>query len=259
MAHRNSHLRSLKAQCAIVTGAAGTLGFATAQRLAEAGAIVVLADLHGQAEAAAKLAQLGHIVAACEVDVTDQASVDALVATVTERFGRIDILVNGAGIASALKPTPFEAIPADQWRRLYDVNVLGAVHMCAAVSPHMRRAKAGRIINLTSGVAFKGPPGLLHYVATKGAMISVTRSLASEFAPDNVLVNAVSPGFTPTESMASSPEMIERFSAAAIATRLIKREAHPADVANVICFLAGPDAGFVTGQILVADGGSVFH
>lgn len=87
----------------------------------------------------------------------------------------------------------------------------------------------------------------------------MTRSLASEFAGDNILVNAVSPGFTPTEIMASSPELVERFSAAAMATRLIKREAVPSDVAKVIRFLAGPDADFVTGQVVVADGGSVLH
>ena len=176
-----------------------------------------------------------------------------------DRCGRIDILVNAAGIASVLKPTPFESISAAEWHRVYDVNVVGVSRMCAAVAPHMRRQKSGRIINLTSGVAYKGAPGLLHYVATKGAMISITRSLASELASDNILVNAVSPGFTPTESMAASPDMIERFSAAAVATRLIKRQARPEDVANVIYFLASPDAAFVTGQVVVADGGSVFN
>ena len=103
------------------------------------------------------------------------------------------------------------------------------------------------------------PPGLLHYVATKGAVISVTRSLASEFAPDNVLVNAVSPGFTPPQDASVSAELVERFAEQAIKTRLIKRNATPEDVANVIYFLAGPDSGFVTGQVIVADGGSVLH
>jgi NAD(P)-dependent dehydrogenase (short-subunit alcohol dehydrogenase family) len=252
-------MTTLEGQCAIVTGASGSIGFATARRLAEAGAAVVMADIKGQQEAARRLAELGHAAFACDVNVTDERSVGRLVESAMGRFGRIDILVNNAGIASVLKPAPFESIASDRWHQVFDVNVVGAVRMCVAVSPHMRKAKAGRIINLTSGVAYKGTPGLLHYVASKGAMISVTRSLASEFAADNVLVNAVSPGFTVTDSMEASPEMIERFASVARATRLIRRDSVPADVANVIYFLAGPDSGFVTGQVLVADGGSVFH
>lgn len=252
-------MQVLNGQCAIVTGAAGSLGFATARALAEAGATVVMADVCGATEAVARLAQEGHAAIGATLDVTDRVAVQGVIDLAVARCGRIDVLVNNAGIASSLKPQPFETIPDGDWQRLHDVNVLGVVRMCAAVSPHMRKARSGRVINLTSGVAFKGPPGLLHYVATKGAIISLTRSLASEFASDNILVNAVSPGFTPTESMASSPELVERFSAAALATRLIKREAVPSDVAKVIRFLAGPDAGFVTGQVVVADGGSVLH
>lgn len=252
-------MRALEGQCAIITGAAGSLGYATAECLAAAGAAVVLADLGGVEDAASRLSGDGHVAMGATLDVTDKAGIERVVDMVIARFGRVDILVNNAGIASSLKPQPFETISDEDWQRLHDVNVMGVVRMCAAVSPHMRKAKSGRIINLTSSVAFKGPPGLLHYVATKGAMISVTRSLASEFAGDNVLVNAVSPGFTPTDSMAASPELVERFSAAAMATRLIKREARPADIAKVIRFLASPDADFVTGQVVVADGGSVLH
>jgi NAD(P)-dependent dehydrogenase (short-subunit alcohol dehydrogenase family) len=251
-------MTTLEKQCAIVTGASGTLGFAAAKRLAEAGATVVLADVQGHEQAAARLTELGHVALAGDVDVASGESVARLAGSVMARFGRIDILVNAAGIASVLTPTPFESIPADEWHRIYDVNVVGVIRMCSAVSPIMRSAKKGRIINLTSGVAYKGTPGLLHYVATKGALVSVTRSLASEFATDNVLVNAVSPGFTVTDSMRRSPEMLERFAASAVGARLIKRDASPADVANAIYFLAGPDSGFVTGQTIVADGGSVF-
>jgi NAD(P)-dependent dehydrogenase (short-subunit alcohol dehydrogenase family) len=250
---------TLTGQCAIVTGASGSLGYAAARRLAQAGATVVLADIAGQNEAAEKLAQFGLKVCPHEVDVTDERSIQHLIESVMEKFGRIDILVNSAAIASLLKPAPFEAISAEQWHRLYDVNVVGLARMSAAVSPHMRKAKSGRIINLTSGVAYKAPPGIMHYVATKGAVISVTRSLASELAPDNILVNAVSPGFTPPDEGVLPPELVERFSAIAIANRLIKRHAEPADVANVIHFLASADAAFVTGQVIVADGGSVFN
>jgi NAD(P)-dependent dehydrogenase (short-subunit alcohol dehydrogenase family) len=123
----------------------------------------------------------------------------------------------------------------------------------------MRKQKWGRIINITSGMAFKGSPGLLHYVASKGAIISMTRSLASEFGKDNVLVNAVSPGFTMTESVRAAAHLNEPFAAHAVANRVIKREAIAVDVANAIYFFASTDAAFITGQTLTADGGSVFH
>jgi NAD(P)-dependent dehydrogenase (short-subunit alcohol dehydrogenase family) len=245
-------------QCAIVTGASGLLGFAAARRLAEAGARVVMADCHATAETAAKIADLGLEAFPHVVDVIDERSIALLVEAVVDRFGRIDILVNCAGIANTLVPAPFEAIPPEQWHRLYDVNVVGMIRACAAVSCHMRKARSGRIINLASGLAYKASVGLIHYIATKGAVISVTRALASEFAPDNVLVNAVSPGFTSPDNAINFDELVERFPAASPANRLIKRHAEPADVANVIAFLASADAGFMTGQVIAADGGSVF-
>lgn len=252
-------MATLRDQCAIVTGGASDIGLATAKRLADEGATVVLSDIDGSEAAAARLRADGLDVIPFAADVSRDESVNALVAAAMERCGRVDILVNNAALASALTPGPFEEKAADEWLRAYDVNVVGPFRLCRAVSPHMRAAKSGRIVNLTSGTAFKGTPGRMLYTATKGAIISMTRTLASEFGRDNILVNAVAPGLTLNEKIAASPELRERLSAAAIADRAIKRDSYPVDVANVICFLAGPDAGFVTGQIIAADGGSVFH
>lgn len=248
----------LKGQCAIVTGAATGIGLAAAKRLAEEGASVVIADIKGHEAAAKDLTAKGLDVVAVTADVSRDESVAALVTVAMERYGRIDIVVNNAAIASGLNPGPFEEKTAEDWLRVYDVNVVGIFRMCRAVSPHMRAAGSGRIINLSSGTAFKGTPGLMQYVASKGAIISMTRALASEFAPDNILVNAVAPGFTLSENVAAKPEL-RPYSEAAIATRLIKRNAYPIDLANVIYFLASPDAGFITGQVIAVDGGSVFH
>ena len=176
-----------------------------------------------------------------------------------EHFGRIDIVVNNAAISAQIKPGPFEQFSADDWMRVYDVNVIGVFRMCRAVSPIMRKAGEGRIINISSGTAFKGVPGMMHYIASKGAIISMTRALANEFGKDNVIVNAVAPGMTITESIHDSPEHSKRISDVAITTRALKRHAYPEDVANVIYFLASQDSGFVTGQVIAADGGSVFH
>ena len=140
---------------------------------------------------------------------------------------------------------------------MLEVNVLGVINMCNAVSQHMRAAKSGRIVNVVSGTAFKGASGVMHYVASKGAIISMTRSLANEFSADNVIVNAVSPGFTVVERMAGATEWMAPLAKAALQTRFLKRQAKPEDVANVIYFLSSDDSGFVTGQIVAADGGSV--
>lgn len=246
-------------KCAIVTGAAYGIGFAIARRLAEAGAAVVVSDIKGHEEAAAKLSAEGLNAVALHADVASDESVDALVAAVMDRLGRIDIVVNNAAISSQLQPGPFESFTSADWLRVYDVNVVGVVRMCRAVSPVMRVAGGGRIVNMSSGTAFKGAPGLLHYVASKGAIISLTRSLATEFGKDNVIVNAVAPGMTLTESTQGSPEFMKVFEERAIGTRVLKRHAYSEDVAGVAFFLAGPDAGFVTGQVIAADGGCVFH
>jgi NAD(P)-dependent dehydrogenase (short-subunit alcohol dehydrogenase family) len=191
--------------------------------------------------------------------VTSDESVEALIARVMERYGRIDILVNNAAISAELKPAPFETEEASDWHRVLEVNVVGVFRMCRAVAPHMRAAKSGRIINVTSGTALKGAPGILHYVASKGAVVSMTRSLANELGSDNIVVNCVSPGFTLTESVAGSRDIMQAYSGAAIQTRFLKRDAYAPDVANVMYFLASDDAAFVTCQIIAADGGSVMR
>jgi NAD(P)-dependent dehydrogenase (short-subunit alcohol dehydrogenase family) len=259
MNRKGKDMKTLEGKCAIVTGGAYGIGFAAAQRLASEGASVVISDIKGHEAAAQKLSDTGARVISITADVTKFDSVDQLVAQTMSNFGGIDILVNNAAISAELRPAPFEQASPEEWRRIYEVNVIGVFNMCKAVSPHIRSSKAGRIVNVTSGTAFKSTPGMLHYVASKGAIISMTRSLASEFSGDNVTVNAVSPGFTMTESVQNSPQMLSTFADAALKTRLLKRHAVAADVASVIYFLAGEDARFVTGQIIAADGGSVFH
>ncbi len=249
----------LKGRTAIVTGAAYGIGYAAAERFAAEGASVVIADIKGQDEAAERLRVLYPDVVALNIDVRDDASVAAGVEEVVRRFGSVDILVNNAAVSAELHPTRFEDQAIEDWRRVYDVNVLGVFRMCRAVSPHMRRAKWGRIINLASGTAFKGAPGMLHYIASKGAILSMTRSLATEFGDDNVLVNCVSPGLTMTESVVAADHITGHFQEFAMSSRVLKRAATAEDVANAIFFFASADSAFVTGQTITADGGSVFH
>lgn len=249
----------LQGRTALVTGAAYGIGYAAAERFAAEGANVMVSDIKGHEEAVERLAHKFPNVRAVVIDVCDDASVAAGVQETLRAFGSVDILVNNAAISAELHPGPFEDQSIDDWRRIYEVNVIGTFRMCRAVSPHMRKAKWGRIINIASGTAFKGAPGMLHYIASKGAILSMTRSLATEFGDDNVLVNAVSPGLTITESVAAAGHVTGYFQEAVMTARILKRPAVAEDVANVIFFFAGDDSGFVTGQTVTADGGSVFH
>lgn len=254
-----ANAKRLENRTALVTGAAYGIGYAVAERFAAEGANVVLSDIKGHEEAARRLAQTYAGVCAITIDVRDDDSVARGVEQTIRRFGSIDILVNNAAISAELSPGPFESQSVEDWRRIYEVNVIGTFRMCRAVSPHMRRAKWGRIINIASGTAFKGAPGMLHYIASKGAILSMTRSLATELGDDNVLVNAVSPGLTLTESVQAAGHITGYFAKQVMASRIIKRPAVAADVANAIFFFASADSDFVTGQTITADGGSVFH
>lgn len=239
---------------AIVTGGAQGIGRAIAQRLHEEGATVVVADLQGHEAAAAELGGLG-----LRVDVSQEADVAALAAAVLEKYGRIDALVNNAGVYSSLVPKPFEQIDVDEWRKVYDVNVLGMFLATRAVVPAMRAAGYGRIVNIASGTPYKGVPFLLHYVTSKGAVIAMTRAVAKEVSPAGILVNTVSPGFTMSDGVLANPVQVEKLQEISLKARLIQRDQFPGDIVGAVAFFCSPDADFVTGQSLVVDGGAYFN
>ena len=239
---------------AIVTGGAQGIGRAIAERLHEEGATVVIADRQGHDAAAADLGCMG---VGC--DVSQEAETLALAAAVLERHGRIDALVNNAGIYSSLVPTPFEQIDVDEWRRVYDVNVLGMFLATRAVVPAMRAAGYGRIVNIASGTPYKGVPFLLHYVTSKGAVLAMTRAVAKEVGADGILVNTVSPGFTMSDGVLANPVQVEQLQEGSRKARLVQRDQYPSDIVGAVAFFCSPDADFVTGQSLVVDGGAHFN
>jgi NAD(P)-dependent dehydrogenase (short-subunit alcohol dehydrogenase family) len=194
-----------------------------------------------------------------EADVSSEDSVAGMIKRTLDRFGRIDILVNNAAVSATLALKPFEELTVAEWRRVLDVNAIGVFLCCRAVASHMRARKSGRIVNITSGTAFKGAPFLLHYVASKGAVMSMTRSLARELGTDNITVNAVSPGYTLSEGNLANADFLAAHRQAAIAGRVLQRDAYPEDLVGAVAFLASDDAAFMSGQILAVDGGSVFH
>jgi NAD(P)-dependent dehydrogenase (short-subunit alcohol dehydrogenase family) len=236
----------LDGRVAIVTGGAQGIGRAIADGLEADGATVVVADLDPPE---------GGIRA----DVSSEADVERMVRETVERHGRVDVLVNNAGLYASIPMRPFTEIPLDEWRRVMDVNVASMFLTCRAVAPVMREQGGGRIVNISSGAPFRGVPFVLHYVTSKGAIVAFTRALARELGKDGILVNCVAPGFTMTEGVKANPEVVEKLRDVSIAARTLQRDQVAEDVVGAVVFLSGTGSDFVTGQTIVIDGGQFFH
>ena len=236
----------LAGKVALVTGGAQGIGAAIARGLEAEGATAVIADLNPPADG-------------IRADVADEADVERLAQEVVARHGRIDVLVNNAGLYASLAMRPFTEIPLDEWRRVMDVNVASMFLCSRAVVPSMREAGGGRIVNISSGTPFRGVPFLLHYVTSKGAIVALTRALAKELGKDDVLVNCVAPGFTMSEGVREHPEVVEALRDVSVSARTLQRDQQPEDVVGAVVFLCGPGASFITGQTMVIDGGQYFH
>ena len=246
----------LKGKVAIVTGAATGLGKAIAERYAAEGASVVAVDVNDAEAVVAAIQGAGGAAISLKVDVASTEDVERMAAETLARFGQIDILVNNAAVSASLKQQAFETIDLQEWRRVMEVNVLGVFLCIRAVAPNMRERRAGSIINIGSGTAVKGLPRLTHYVASKAAVHTMTRSLARELGSDNITVNAIAPGYVLTEGNLGNAEFLEAQREMAIRTRSIPRDEYAEDLTGAAVFLAGDDSRFITGQILSVDGGS---
>lgn len=239
----------------IVTGAAQGIGKVYARALAAEGAKLVLCDVTDPSAVAAEIELAGGAVVSRAADVTSPQAVADLVADGCARFGVIDCLVNNAGLFTSLQRRPFYDIPSEEWDRVMAVNTRGPFECAKAVAPIMRKRKYGKIINIASGTVFKGSTGMMHYVASKGAVVAMTRVMARELGDDNICVNAIAPGFTEGET---ETEHSKR-SAPTVASRCFKRAQTPDDIVGTLVFLCSSESDFVTGQTLVVDGGSVLH
>ena len=240
----------------IVTGAATGIGQAFAVGCATQGANVVIADMSPADETVALVEKAGGKALAVKVDVADDTSTRAMAQAALDRFGRIDGLVNNAAYFREVKLTPFEELDPAIWDRIFAVNVKGVWQCCKAVMPAMRERKSGSIVNIASVVAVAGQPGYLHYVATKGAVLSMTKGLAKECGANGVRVNVIAPGFVITGATKDRPvEWQQSF----LKARAISREQQPDDVVGTALYLLSDLAGFVSGQTIVVDGGHIMY
>jgi NAD(P)-dependent dehydrogenase (short-subunit alcohol dehydrogenase family) len=246
---------SLKDRVAIITGAGQGIGRVFAKAFALAGAVAVIAERNEKTAAAVagEILKADGQAFAVTTDVGDPASITEMIELVEDKYGRIDVLINNAGIFSTLEMRPFDQIPLEEWEQVLRVNLTGPFLCARAVLPAMRHAKRGRIINIGSGAVRLGRPNYLHYIATKSALMGMSLSMARELGPDNITVNAILPGatFTEIERKTVMPAQKERI----IAMQCIPRAETPEDLVGTALFLASDASAFVTGQNINLDGG----
>ena len=249
----------LKDKVAIVTGGAQGIGKAYAMRLSEEGAKVVITDILDAKTVQQEIEAKGGEALALYTDVSDEESTEEMARKTLERFGRIDILINNAAIFSTLETKPFFEISSKEWDDVMRVNLKGMFLCCKAVYPQMKKQGKGKIINVSSGVFFKGLTLFLHYVTSKGGVIAMTRALAREMGDDGICVNAIAPGYTVTEVLEDEAIHDDAFIKPVVESRCFKRHELPEDLTGTIVFLASDDSKFITGQTIVVDGGATLH
>jgi NAD(P)-dependent dehydrogenase (short-subunit alcohol dehydrogenase family) len=239
---------------AVVTGAAAGIGQAFAQRLAQDGHRVAIADVQAAGETEDLVREAGSAAFSMRCDVSSGESVDAFAAAVHERFGHCDVLVANAGIYPI---APFAEVTWEDWRRIMAVNLDSLFHLTKAFLPAMRAAGWGRIVVMASNGFHTGIPGLTPYVASKGGAIGFVRSLAGEIGDDGVTINALAPSLTRTAGTLAGPHEELGWFERVAAGQAIKRTQQPADLTGALAFLVSDEAGFITGQTLAVDGGAV--
>jgi len=249
----------LSGKVAIVTGGARGIGQAYVVALAREGASVVSFDVNDSVATVVAVEKNGGIAVSARGDVTDDEAVHKLAADTVERFGRLDILVNNAGLLAPLSIASSRDIALDDFDRIMKVNVRGVFQCVRAAAPLMKKSGGGKIVNISSTTAFGGPP-MLHYIASKGAVISMTYAMAAELGPDNICVNTLAVGFTESEGVEEQPsEIVDAVRAAVLGRRPIKKSITPDDMARAMMFLVTEESDFVTGHTLVVDGGFVMR
>ena len=247
----------LQDRVAIVTGGGHGIGRQYSLRYADEGAKLVVADIDQAAaeRVAGEITAKGQEALPVGVDVADEESCQAMAHRAVDRFGKLDVLMNNAAVFATIPINRgfIEDIAIDEFDRVMAVNVKGVFLACRAVLPYMKQQRYGKIINISSSVVFSGPPGRIHYNASKGAVLAFTRTLAREVGDFNICVNGIAPGSTLSEENPTDDVVAMRN--AGVQMRAFKRVQRPEDLLGTAVFLASPDSDFMTGQTLCVDGG----
>lgn len=252
-------MSQLQDKVAIITGAARGLGRAYAEALAREGAAILACDINSCDDTVAAIVAAGGRAAGIETDVSRMDSCQAMADRAVDEFGKIDILVNNAALYGGLKGARFEQLDESQWDAVMNVNVKGLWQCCKAVVEPMRSAGGGSIINISSLAAVFGLPYGMDYVASKAAVIGMTRAMARELGKDSIRVNAVAPSAVMTEGTEEYfGDKFEKAKQVIAAGQLIERNLQTEDLTGTIIYLASDSSAFVTGQTHMVDGGSWF-
>jgi NAD(P)-dependent dehydrogenase (short-subunit alcohol dehydrogenase family) len=243
-----------KDRVVIITGGGGKLARVYAMAFAREGAKLSLPDVVSADPVVKAIQDQGGEAMSVQCDVADESSVNAMVEATVKRFGGVDILVNNAAYFMTVKKGPFWEMAVEEFDKAMAVNVRGVWLCSKSVFPHMKGRSKGKIINISSGVALNGNPNYIHYVSSKGAVISMTRAMAREVGQYGICVNSVAPGFTLTEGRQVDPEYERRRNQ----QRCFQRSQVEEDVLGTVLFLASSESDFMTGQVLCIDGGSHF-
>ena len=252
----------LKDKTAVVTGGAQGIGQAFATGYANEGARIVIADISDGTAAVDSIKAVGGEAFYVKTDVTDFESCMSMAKAVSNRYGNLDIVLNNAAMYANIVKKPFTQISTEEWNRVMEVNTIGPFNCIKAAFPYMKE-QGGKIINVSSSSIFEGPTGMPHYVASKGAVFSFTRSIARELGEYNICVNSLAPGYTQSEGSKKieanrathgpSPEEVS------IQKRCLKRSATPEDMVGTVVFLSSYLSDFITGQLILCDGGASYN
>ncbi len=245
----------LDGKVVIITGGARGLGRAYALGVVSHGASVVIADLLDGSAAVDDISAAGGEAMAVTTDVSDEHSTQAMAAAAMDRFGRIDVLINNAAMFSETTRGPFTDVSIAEWDRTFEVNVRGVWLCIKAVYPHMAAQGSGKIINIASNTCFKGTMGFPHYVASKSALLGLTRCLATELGPEGITVNTLSPDLIPNPDLRPTDATSDPF---VVAGRALKRTQVADDMVGTIVYLSSAASDFVTGQSLLVNGGAYY-
>jgi 3-oxoacyl-[acyl-carrier protein] reductase len=247
----------LAGRTVIVTGGGQGIGEAYAHAFAEAGCNVVVADIDGgnATSVARDIAGNTNRAIATETDVSDEAATLAMAEAALDAYGRIDVLINNAALYTNVTRAIFDELSVEEWKRVMDVNVTGSFLCARAVVPAMRKQSWGRIVNISSSTVAMGRPTFLHYVTSKAAVVGMTRSMAREIGGDGITVNCIMPGLTDTGIEATGVD--EDVRDLIVRMQAIPRREVPQDLVGTLLYLASDASGFVTGQTIAVDGGTI--